>query len=113
VAGSGDAVITERRDGYWRIETESAEPALLVLSETAYPGWRATVDGERVAWQTAYTALRALCVPAGEHVIEWHFVPLSFAWGGVLTLVGLGIVGLAWRQEAHKVRQRSRAPSQD
>lgn len=93
--GVGTAIIQEKRDGYWRIETDSPIPALLLLSETAYPGWRVRVDGQPVAPLTAYTAIRAVCVPAGAHTVEWQFAPLIYAWGGLLTLVGLVVVGTA------------------
>jgi hypothetical protein len=91
----GTAVIREKRDGYWQIETDSAAAALLVLSETDYPGWRVTVDGQPAESLTAYTTIRAVCVPAGAHVVEWTFAPTVYGWGGLLTLVGLALVGTA------------------
>lgn len=93
--GAGTAVIREKRDGYWRVETDSPVPALLILSETAYPGWRVRVDGQSAEPLTAYTAIRAVCVPAGTHTVEWQFLPLIYAWGGLLTLIGLLGVGTA------------------
>jgi hypothetical protein len=89
------AVISEKANGFWEIETDSPTPALLVLSETAYPGWRVYVDGVEQEWQTAYTAVRATCVPAGEHTIEWRYQPRSYAIGGLLSLLGLVLVGTA------------------
>jgi hypothetical protein len=100
----GTAVIREQRDGYWQIETDSAAASLLVLSETDYPGWRVTVDGQPAQSLTAYTTIRAVCVPAGAHVVEWRFVPMVYGWGGLLTLVGLVVVGTAVWQ----IRRRER-----
>ncbi|WP_420631958.1 hypothetical protein [Candidatus Leptofilum sp.] len=91
----GTAVITEKSNGYWQIQTSSPMPALLVLSETAYPGWRVYVDGVEQEWFVAYTAVRATCVPAGEHIIEWRYQPRSYALGGILSLLGLALVGTA------------------
>ncbi len=100
----GTAVIRERRDGYWQIATDSTAAALLVLSETDYPGWRVTVDGRPAESLTAYTTIRAVCVPAGAHIVEWKFVPTIYVWGGLLTLIGLAVVGTAvWR-----IRRRER-----
>jgi len=99
----GTAVITAQRDGYWQINTDSPAAALLILSETAYPGWRVLVDGRPAQSLTAYTAIRAVCVPAGAHTVEWTFVPTVYMWGGLLTLVGLGLVGTAVWQ----IRRRS------
>ncbi len=92
---TGTAAISDQHDGYWRIETNSPIPALLILSETAYPGWQAVVNGEKVAWMKAYTAVRAVCVPAGEHVVEWVFNGRVFLISGFFSLLGLLLVGIA------------------
>lgn len=91
----GAATITGHRDGYWRIETTSEAPALLILSETAYPGWQVRVDGEKGAWLEAYTAVRAVCVPAGEHVVEWVFSGRVFLFGGLVSALALLLVLIA------------------
>ncbi|RMG94971.1 MAG: hypothetical protein D6706_12920, partial [Chloroflexi bacterium] len=84
--------------GYWQIETTSDTPAILVVSETAYPGWQVNIDGQPAQPLTAYTAIRAVCVPPGTHIVEWQFVPRIFWEGGALTLVGFLILGWAyWR----------------
>lgn len=98
-ASEGTAVISEKANGYWQIQIESPTPALLILSETAYPGWRVFVDGLEQAWDVAYTAVRATCVPAGEHTVEWRYQPRSYAIGGMLSLLGLILVGTAvWKR---------------
>lgn len=102
---AGTAEILETKPGYWRIRTQSAAPALLLLAENAYPGWRATVDGEAVEGLTAYTAVRAVCVPAGEHVVEWQFAPTIYWVGTAVTLFTL----LLWAAvEVRAVRTRIR-----
>ncbi|HFQ93967.1 MAG TPA: hypothetical protein ENK32_08165, partial [Anaerolineae bacterium] len=91
-AALGTAVVEERQNGYWRIRTDSPAPALLVLSETAYPGWQVTIDGEQVEWQKAYTAVRAVCVPAGEHLVEWMYAPSVYKIGGLISLAALALL---------------------
>ncbi|MCA9961475.1 MAG: hypothetical protein KC443_20695 [Anaerolineales bacterium] len=85
----GTAEIVETKAGYWRIQTQSTAPALLLLAENAYPGWQVTVDGTAAEGLKAYTAVRAVCVPAGEHVVEWQFEPTIYWFGGGITLVTL------------------------
>lgn len=93
--GTGTATVVETRPGYWRIETQSDSPALLILAETAYPGWQVWVDGEKQSWQKAYTTLRATCVPAGEHTVEWQFRPGIFWVGVMVSLLAGGVVAAA------------------
>jgi hypothetical protein len=88
----GAATVLDERPGYWLIETESSAPALLLLSETAYPGWQVRVDGETAAPLIAYTAIRAVCVPAGTHQVEWRFNPPIFKVGAVISALALGLV---------------------
>ena len=89
------------QDGFWRIFVRTETPALLILSETDYPGWQVTIDGQPAENLTAYTAVRAVCVPVGEHTVEWTFRPTVYWLGGLVTLLSLGLVGTAvvfWRR---------------
>lgn len=106
-AVSGTSQIIEERAGYWLIRTESASPALLVVSESAYPGWRVTVDGQPATALTAYGVIRAVCVPAGTHHVEWRFAPALFVAGGLVTaaaLLLLLLAGVHRRQLAGKAK---------
>lgn len=93
--GAGGSVeILEQGPGSWRLATNSQEASLLVLAETAYPGWQVTVDGQPAEALLAYTTLRAVCVPAGEHLVEWQFVPRVVWLGAGLTGVALVLVAV-------------------
>lgn len=82
-----------------RIHVQAAAPGIVVMSEVFYPGWRATMDGRPVPLLRADYALRAVCVPPGEHVITLSFVPASLWVGAGITLVCLLLVGWAvWRE---------------
>jgi len=102
-AKKGTAQITAHDSTRWIIHTESDAPALLVLSETAYPGWQVTIDGTTARALTAYTAIRAVCVPAGSHEVIWTYSPRVYVIGGIITGVALiaiiaSTVAL-WRQQ--------------
>lgn len=45
----------------------------LVLTDTYYPGWRASVDGESVDITPAFHAFRAISIPAGEHTVKFTY----------------------------------------
>ncbi|MCC6905245.1 MAG: hypothetical protein IT326_05325 [Anaerolineae bacterium] len=86
---AGTARVIEERPGFWRIETESDGPALLILSETAYPGWQATLNGTKAEIMTAYTAIRAVCVPAGASEVVMRYDPASLKIGAGISLLAL------------------------
>ena len=77
------------------VETKSVAPAVLVLSDTYYPGWTATVDGVAAPIYPANGLLRAVPVPAGAHTVIFSFEPTGWRWGlalAVLGLLGCGVV---------------------
>jgi hypothetical protein len=47
----------------------------LVLSELDFPGWQATSDGHLLPIHRANGMFRAVCVPAGEHTLQFTFHP--------------------------------------
>ena len=65
--------------------------AILVFSEVAYPGWRATIDGEAAPVFTADYLFRAVRVPAGNHEVRLIFTPplwrLGWQIAGVSTVI--------------------------
>jgi hypothetical protein len=67
------------------IEAELAAPGYLVLTDTYYPGWRATVDGEPIEILAANHAFRAVQLDRGEHTIVFEYAPLSFRLGAWIT----------------------------
>jgi hypothetical protein len=68
-----------------QVQTDS--DGYLVLLDSFYPGWRATVDGQETAILRANYAFRAVYVPVGEHSIEFRFTPRTFYAGLTLTLL--------------------------
>jgi hypothetical protein len=92
---SGTAEILETAPGRWLIKTDSPSAALLVLAETAYPGWKVEIDGQRVKPLTAYTTLKAVCVPPGIHDVTWSYVPEIYWLGGVISTAAIILLLLA------------------
>jgi uncharacterized membrane protein YfhO len=76
------------------VQVESDGPAWLVVSDTWYPGWEARLDGDPVSiWRGDYL-FRAVPVPAGTHIVEFVYRPVSFLTG--VLLAGAAIVLLVW-----------------
>jgi uncharacterized membrane protein YfhO len=64
-------------------------PAILVLSENHYPGWRAYVDGKSVDVIRVNYNLRGVAVPAGNHLVEFVYRPKSVLAGLAVSLLTL------------------------
>ena len=82
-----------------RIAVTATGPGRLVLSEVAYPGWRARVDGQPAPIAIEYDLLRAVDLAAGTHTVVFTFEPVSVYAGAVITLLSLGGLALVlWRE---------------
>ncbi|HMN27324.1 MAG TPA: YfhO family protein, partial [Caldilineaceae bacterium] len=86
------------------IRTRTSEQALLVLRDSAYPGWRATIDGVATPIYTTDYLFRGVVAPPGEHEITFVYQPASWVWGLWLSAAGLLAAGLLlvveWRQRS-------------
>ncbi|MFL5350262.1 MAG: YfhO family protein [Hyalangium sp.] len=71
------------------VAVEACDESYLVVSDSHYPGWRATVDGATTPIHRADFALRAVRIPAGPHTVRFDYSPLSFRVGLALSLLAL------------------------
>jgi uncharacterized membrane protein YfhO len=69
-----------------------AQPGFLLLLDTYFPGWTATVNGEKTPILRADYNFRAVQLPAGKSVVRFVYQPASFRWGIGLFLAGLAIL---------------------
>ena len=76
------------------IDGSTSTPAILVLNDSDFPGWTATLDGHPVHWFSANYIFRALLLPPGKHAIAFRYQPASFRTGVYLAIAGLvGLIG--------------------
>ena len=87
------------------IEATLAAPGLVVLSDTYYPGWTATVDGVPAQILPTNHLFRGVSAPAGTHRIRFAYRPRSVAIGAVLSL----LTGLALAAGAYRLKTRPAA----
>ncbi len=67
-------------------KSNAGSEQLAVFSEVYYPnGWTAYIDGEAVSHFRANWILRAMLVPAGEHLIEFKFEPKIYSTGETIS----------------------------
>lgn len=73
--------------------TRAKDEQLAVFSEIYYPkGWHVYVDGQKVEHFRTDYVLRAMFVPAGEHVITFEFRPDSYFVGSKISAASSGLL---------------------
>ncbi len=60
-----------------QITIQAEGPGVLALSEIDYPGWEVRLDGELWDRYNGLGVFRSLTLPAGTHVVEFLFRPVS------------------------------------
>ncbi len=86
-----------------RIEASLPRPGFLLLLDTYFPGWSASVNGRPAKIYRADYNFRAVALPAGKSAVHFTYQPGSFRVGGVLSAVSLLVLGVAW----FRARKRS------
>jgi len=81
-----------------RFRVRASGPAFAVFNQTRDPGWRATVDGRPAEIRRVNGFFQGVAVPAGEHKVEFRYLPEGFAAGLLLTLAGAVCWAVAFRR---------------
>jgi hypothetical protein len=84
-----------------RIEAETDAPAVLMLNDTDYPGWQATVNGKPAPILRADYLFRAVVLPTGKSTVDFDYEPRSFRLGmeiSIVSLIGVIALPLAFRR---------------
>lgn len=90
--GGGIVTWTTRETDRLDLAVQAKGDSVLVVADTDYPGWEATVDGVETPILRANITFRAIAIPAGRHAVVMRFRPSSARNG--LILSALSIVGL-------------------
>lgn len=61
-------------------------PGLLVVADSWFPGWEATIDGRPAPILRANGIVRAVEVPAGRHEVQMSYRPATFRIGAAVSL---------------------------
>ncbi len=91
--GTVEAVRVGSNDAELRVR--APRPAILVFSDSYYPGWRADVDGRATPIYRANLTQRAVVVPAGEHRVRFRFRPTTVVVGAAVSVASLLLL-VAW-----------------
>ncbi|TAG99919.1 MAG: hypothetical protein EAZ15_10275 [Sphingobacteriales bacterium] len=84
---NGMIKLTSYRPDVLKYEYSIDKNAVAIFSEIWYPqGWKMYVDGVDKSYFRANYLLRAAELPAGNHTIEWKFLPNSYYLGEKISL---------------------------
>lgn len=85
---TGSIALTEYAPNYLKYEYSAPAASLAIFSEIYFPdGWTAYIDGEEADYFSADYILRAMELPAGDHIVEWRFKAPN--WGMATTITGI------------------------
>jgi hypothetical protein len=106
------ATITTDANGRTVLSVKAPHCGLLLLADTFYPGWTATIDGAPAPIFRANFNYRAVPVPKGRHQITFSYQPRSLTIGGRLSLLGWGAAALIlfgkWQRRRFQKRPAER-----
>jgi hypothetical protein len=91
-ATQGNIHITQSEEGKIIADvSNAADGAILVCTQTFYPGWRSRIDGKDANVFAVNVKHIGVQVPIGNHRIEFYYQPQSFIYGALVSAVTLGI----------------------
>jgi hypothetical protein len=91
--GPGSVSIVRRKLGF-RIDALMERGGFVVISEAAWKGWRADVDGRATKIVRANHAFLGVFVPAGKHTIRLTYLPQAFVIGRAITFAAIAMMVL-------------------
>ncbi len=81
----GTAEIIEDLPEKVTVRCETSGTGYLILADSWYPEWEVSVDGESAALLRANGWMRAVQVPAGEHLVEFSYSSRNVVTGGMIS----------------------------
>jgi hypothetical protein len=93
---SGSVRIVSYEPDDVRVEASLASPGYLLLLDTYFPGWHATVNGAAAPIYRADYNFRAVPLPAGKSTVIFSYRPESLRMGVYLCALGILLLGGAW-----------------
>lgn len=104
--------LVTRESQAWTVQADCPAQAMLVLAQTYYPGWHASIEGADVPIYRANGAFQAVALPAGAHTIRLDYAPALPKIGALLSLLALaGLAALAiYGARSRRLQSRPQAP---
>jgi uncharacterized membrane protein YfhO len=78
------------------LSINTKNPALLVVSDLYYPGWKAFLDNKECLIFRTDCLFRTVLIPAGTHQLLFEYRPLSFIVGLFFFVITVVTLSLLW-----------------
>ena len=91
-APAGSVEITSYAPKRIQLKTQSAAPAVVMLTDKYDGDWDVTVDGQPATLLRCNFLMRGVQVPAGQHAVEFRFQPSTTGLYVSLAAIGIGIL---------------------
>jgi hypothetical protein len=101
---NGEAALqVQRRGSRYDIDADARSFTRIVISEAAWPGWRASIDGTRVTIEQANRAFLSVPIPRGRHHVRVVYLPDAYVQGRAISIATLAMLALGvgvrrWRR---------------
>lgn len=97
VGSNGPGTVTTRRAGMNALELNATleNPSWIVISQMAWKGWRAYVDGNPTKVRRANHTVLGIYVDKGTHAIRLQYLPHSFVVGRAISLATIVALAMA------------------
>lgn len=106
----GTVTITEYSANVVQMDVSTKADAVLVFSDSYYPGWKAFVDGNEGVVLQANITQRAVVVPAGSHSVRFVFQSQPVMQGMWITGISVGFITvfliLFLKQKSNEIQAR-------
>jgi hypothetical protein len=108
---SGTVSIRPRGYNAFRIDATLDRDGWLFISQSAWKGWRATIDGKPANVRKADATLLAVRVPGGRHRIELRYLPKAFVSGAWVSGITALLLALWWIRQSRRHNAPPPAPA--
>ena len=94
------------KNGNIHIEVTADSPSILVLSESAYPGWKVFIDGQEKENLWLNLLFQGVEVDKGKHSVDFIYRPKNFKIAALISLISLALFFFIWSRYSFSVRKR-------
>ena len=105
--GTARASVTRETQREIVIDADAPHDGYLLLADTYYPGWTATVDGTPTPVYRANLSVRGIRIPGGRHEVRFTYEAPGVARGLRITSVAVALL-LLWTAVAFYIDARTR-----